>query len=101
MDTGLRRHDNGPCPPLTLPRFARAPPSPRRRGEGWGEGRAPADQPVRNPCRSGTVMPESARETSVKPAPFAYHRPATIADAVQMLAELAPQEGRVLAGGQS
>jgi len=37
----------------------------------------------------------------VKPAPFAYHRPATIGDALQMLAELAPQEGRVLAGGQS
>jgi len=37
----------------------------------------------------------------VKPAPFAYHRPTTIGDAVQMLAELAPQEGRVLAGGQS
>jgi len=37
----------------------------------------------------------------VKPAPFAYHRPATIEDAVRLLAELAPQEGRVLAGGQS
>ena len=37
----------------------------------------------------------------MKPAPFAYHRPTTIADAVALLAELAPQEGRVLAGGQS
>jgi carbon-monoxide dehydrogenase medium subunit len=37
----------------------------------------------------------------VKPAPFAYHRPATLDAAVQLLAELAPQEGRVLAGGQS
>ncbi len=37
----------------------------------------------------------------MKPAPFAYHRPATIADTVRLLAELAPQEGRVLAGGQS
>jgi carbon-monoxide dehydrogenase medium subunit len=37
----------------------------------------------------------------VKPAPFAYHRPATLDDAVRLLAELAPQEGRVLAGGQS
>ena len=37
----------------------------------------------------------------MKPAPFAYHRAATIDDAVRWLAELAPQDGRVLAGGQS
>jgi carbon-monoxide dehydrogenase medium subunit len=37
----------------------------------------------------------------VKPAPFAYHRPTTVDDAVRLLAELAPQDGRVLAGGQS
>ena len=37
----------------------------------------------------------------MKPAPFAYHRPATLEAAVRLLAELAPQEGRVLAGGQS
>jgi aerobic carbon-monoxide dehydrogenase medium subunit len=37
----------------------------------------------------------------VKPAAFAYHRPETLAEAVQMLAELAPQDGQVLAGGQS
>ena len=37
----------------------------------------------------------------MKPAPFAYHRPATIPEAIALLAELAPQEGRVLAGGQS
>jgi aerobic carbon-monoxide dehydrogenase medium subunit len=37
----------------------------------------------------------------VKPAPFAYHRPATIPEAIALLAELAPREGRVLAGGQS
>jgi aerobic carbon-monoxide dehydrogenase medium subunit len=37
----------------------------------------------------------------VKPAPFAYHRPRTIENAVRLLAELAPREGRVLAGGQS
>ena len=37
----------------------------------------------------------------MKPAPFQYHRPATLAEAVQLLAELAPQDGRVLAGGQS
>jgi carbon-monoxide dehydrogenase medium subunit len=47
-------------------------------------------------------MPESTREkSSVKPAPFAYHRPTTMEDAVRLLAELAPLEGRVLAGGQS
>jgi carbon-monoxide dehydrogenase medium subunit len=37
----------------------------------------------------------------VKPAPFEYHRPETLAEAVQLLAELAPRDGRVLAGGQS
>ena len=37
----------------------------------------------------------------MKPAPFAYHRPGTLAEAVRLLAELAPQDGRVLAGGQS
>jgi carbon-monoxide dehydrogenase medium subunit len=38
---------------------------------------------------------------SVKPAPFTYHRPATLRDAVTLLGELAPRDGRVLAGGQS
>jgi len=37
----------------------------------------------------------------VKPAPFTYHRPATIGETVRLLADLAPLEGRVLAGGQS
>src|SRR5262249_15428103 len=46
------------------------------------------------PCRQGG-------DPGMKPAPFAYHRPATLAEAVALLAELAPQEGRVLAGGQS
>ena len=37
----------------------------------------------------------------MKPAPFTYHRPATVDAAVRLLAALAPQDGRVLAGGQS
>jgi aerobic carbon-monoxide dehydrogenase medium subunit len=37
----------------------------------------------------------------VKPAPFAYHAPKTIDDVVAKLAELGPQDGRILAGGQS
>lgn len=37
----------------------------------------------------------------MKTAPFTYHRPKTIEDAVRILAEVAPQDGRVLAGGQS
>jgi carbon-monoxide dehydrogenase medium subunit len=37
----------------------------------------------------------------VKPAAFTYHRPATLPEAARLLAELAPQEGRILAGGQS
>src|ERR1700735_4641537 len=37
----------------------------------------------------------------MKPAAFRYHAPKTIDEAVALLAELAPQDGRVLAGGQS
>jgi carbon-monoxide dehydrogenase medium subunit len=37
----------------------------------------------------------------MKPAPFIRHVPRTVAEAVTILAEVAPQDGRVLAGGQS
>jgi carbon-monoxide dehydrogenase medium subunit len=37
----------------------------------------------------------------VKPAPFRYHAPRTVDEAVAQLAELSPHDGRVLAGGQS
>jgi carbon-monoxide dehydrogenase medium subunit len=37
----------------------------------------------------------------MKPAPFNYHAPQTVEEAVALLAELAPDDGRVLAGGQS
>ncbi|HET9716969.1 MAG TPA: FAD binding domain-containing protein [Pseudolabrys sp.] len=37
----------------------------------------------------------------MKPAPFVRHAPRTVAEAVRILAEVAPQDGRVLAGGQS
>jgi aerobic carbon-monoxide dehydrogenase medium subunit len=37
----------------------------------------------------------------VKPAPFVYHAPKTVDEAVAMLAELSSLDGRVLAGGQS
>jgi aerobic carbon-monoxide dehydrogenase medium subunit len=37
----------------------------------------------------------------VKPAPFTYHRPVSLDDAVALLAELASHDGRILAGGQS
>ncbi len=37
----------------------------------------------------------------MKPAAFRYHAPKTIDEAVTILAEVAPQDGRVLAGGQS
>jgi aerobic carbon-monoxide dehydrogenase medium subunit len=37
----------------------------------------------------------------VKPATFAYHAPRTIEEVVDQLAELAPLDGRILAGGQS
>src|SRR6202140_1854459 len=37
----------------------------------------------------------------MKPAPFHHYAPTTIDEAVALLARLAPQDGRVLAGGQS
>lgn len=37
----------------------------------------------------------------MKPAPFEYHRPSTIEEAVAILARVAPDDGRVLAGGQT
>jgi aerobic carbon-monoxide dehydrogenase medium subunit len=37
----------------------------------------------------------------MKPAPFIRHVPRTVDEAVRILAEVAPKDGRVLAGGQS
>src|ERR1700749_3302586 len=37
----------------------------------------------------------------MKPAAFRYHAPKPIEEAVALLAEVAPEDGRVLAGGQS
>lgn len=37
----------------------------------------------------------------MKAAPFAWHRPASLDEAVALLAEVAPDDGRVIAGGQS
>lgn len=37
----------------------------------------------------------------MKPAPFVRHVPRTLDEALKILAEVAPQDGRVLAGGQS
>jgi carbon-monoxide dehydrogenase medium subunit len=37
----------------------------------------------------------------MKPASFSYHAPSSVDEAVALLAELGPQDGRILAGGQS
>lgn len=37
----------------------------------------------------------------MKPAPFTYHAPKTVAEALSILADVAGEDGRVLAGGQS
>jgi len=37
----------------------------------------------------------------MKPAPFSYHAPTELRDALKLLSALAPQDGRILAGGQS
>jgi carbon-monoxide dehydrogenase medium subunit len=45
--------------------------------------------------------PPYAASRPMKPAPFHYHAPKTIEEAVATLARIAPDDGRVLAGGQS
>src|SRR3984893_9565074 len=47
------------------------------------------------------VKPRSGPFRPMKPAPFQYHAPKTVDEAVALLAEVAPADGRVLAGGQS
>lgn len=37
----------------------------------------------------------------MKPAPFSYHAPTTVADAVALLSRLSAEDGRIIAGGQS
>src|ERR1700736_3800757 len=37
----------------------------------------------------------------MKPAPFVYHAPTTLKATLALLGRLAPEDGRVLAGGQS
>jgi carbon-monoxide dehydrogenase medium subunit len=37
----------------------------------------------------------------MKPAPFRYHAPKTVDEALAILAQVAPEDGRILAGGQS
>lgn len=37
----------------------------------------------------------------MKPAPFAFHAPTDLREALKLLAALAPHDGRILAGGQS
>src|SRR5919197_26214 len=44
---------------------------------------------------------DRVRGGSMKPAAFRYHAPRTVDEAVALLAEVAPEDGRVLAGGQS
>jgi aerobic carbon-monoxide dehydrogenase medium subunit len=55
---------------------------------------ARVDKPKRRSSRD-------AQEVAVKPPPFSYAAPETVAEAVQLLAEHAEAEPRVLAGGQS
>src|SRR5262252_2707233 len=44
---------------------------------------------------------DSASLPRMKPAPFSHYAPTTIDEAVALLAKLAPEDGRILAGGQS
>src|SRR5215471_4181320 len=60
--------------------------------------------PCINPIKARRHNTERATFPScvpMKPASFRYHAPKTIEEAIAMLAEYAPDDGRVLAGGQS
>jgi CO/xanthine dehydrogenase FAD-binding subunit len=46
------------------------------------------------------ISKQKSREISLKPAPFEYHRPRKIDDALRLLNELG-EDGKVIAGGQS
>src|SRR5262249_61955598 len=45
------------------------------------------------------VPVQEAAAGVMKAAPFVYHAPSTVDEAVAVLAEVAPRDGRVLAGG--
>src|SRR5262245_53807918 len=64
---------------------------------------APGCEVLDGQARPGSRLARSqmSAEVAVKPAPFAYAAPATVAEAVALLAEHAEAEPRVLAGGQS
>src|SRR5439155_2378647 len=51
-------------------------------------------------CGLSRSRPSSVEEACVKPAPFEYHAPTSVADAVALLAEHT-DEAKPLAGGQS
>lgn len=52
-------------------------------------------------ARSDRHAGATQNSTAVKPPRFDWHRPSTAAEAVAILAEVAPEDGRILAGGQS
>jgi hypothetical protein len=46
----------------------------------------------KTPARGGAQLAYHSGAQTLKPAPFTYHRPETLAEAVRLLAELAPQD---------
>src|SRR6266849_10822380 len=57
--------------------------------------------PLRQAGNPGSIHANRKEPGPVKPAPFVYHAPKTLEQAVAVLAQVAPEDGRVLAGGQS
>jgi aerobic carbon-monoxide dehydrogenase medium subunit len=55
----------------------------------------------RSKHEKGNALEVDRKYGPVKPATFAYHAPRTVEEVVDQLAELAPLDGRILAGGQS
>jgi aerobic carbon-monoxide dehydrogenase medium subunit len=62
---------------------------------------ASIDRPILYIPQFSCINPKKAHRYSMKPASFRYHAPKTIEEALAMLAQYAPDDGRVLAGGQS
>src|SRR5262249_22323091 len=61
--------------------------------------RIPTKAPPSSRCCACRI--DALQSLSMTPAPFVHHAPRTLDEAVKVLAQVAPDDGRVLAGGQS
>src|SRR5258705_12595915 len=61
----------------------------------------PSHEPCSTHKKLAKILFSGVLSKAMKPARFVYHAPHTMDEAVAMLAQVAPDDGRVIAGGQS